>query len=240
MKNTSNKYTVYKHTFPNNKVYIGITSRKCSDRWGRNGNGYKPKKENTNRIYKAIQKYGWDNIKHEILFTNLSKKEACQKEIELIKQYKSNQREFGYNISTGGECSSKGMHHSLQTRKRIGEFSKLRKGKNHPNYGKIMSDEQKLKISEALKGEKSYWYGKQLPIETRKKLSQSHIGLQRGAKNPHSKCVINIDTKKVFPTLTEAANSVGRSVGAITLCCKGFTRSCGGYHWEYVKEGDNL
>lgn len=32
-------YSVYKHTCPNNKVYIGITSRKPEKRW-KNGYGY--------------------------------------------------------------------------------------------------------------------------------------------------------------------------------------------------------
>lgn len=30
-------YYVYKHTFPNNKVYIGITCRTLEERWGKNG-----------------------------------------------------------------------------------------------------------------------------------------------------------------------------------------------------------
>lgn len=92
----SRLYYVYKHTTPCGKVYIGITGRNPSIRWA-NGKGY-------NRAYfkNAIEKYGWDNIKHEILFDSLTKEEAEQKEIELIAEYKSNQREYGYNISVGG------------------------------------------------------------------------------------------------------------------------------------------
>ena len=33
-------YYVYKHTFPNNKVYIGITKQKPIRRW-KNGTNYK-------------------------------------------------------------------------------------------------------------------------------------------------------------------------------------------------------
>ena len=80
-------YTVYKHTTPSNKVCIGITSKDPKIRWyGRYRNNY--------HFSKAIDKYGWENIKHEILYSGLSKDEAEQKEIELIKQYKSNQRDF--------------------------------------------------------------------------------------------------------------------------------------------------
>ena len=35
-----NNYIVYKHTTPNNKMYIGITMQNVNRRW-RNGDGYK-------------------------------------------------------------------------------------------------------------------------------------------------------------------------------------------------------
>ena len=54
-------YSVYKHTFPNGKVYIGITSQKPEDRWSK-GKGY----QRQPLIYNAINKYGWDNIVHKI------------------------------------------------------------------------------------------------------------------------------------------------------------------------------
>lgn len=98
-------YYVYKHTFPNGKVYIGITSLKPEYRWN-NGKGYlkktKDDKYDQPLIAYAINKYGWDNIEHEILFKGLSKKAAELKEIELISQYKSDNREFGYNLEKGG------------------------------------------------------------------------------------------------------------------------------------------
>ena len=93
-------YCVYKHTCPNGKVYIGITSGNPLKRWA-NGKGYE-----NQYFYRAILKYGWDNIKHEILYTDFSKEEACEKEIELIALYKSNQRECGYNVNDGGYIQS--------------------------------------------------------------------------------------------------------------------------------------
>lgn len=98
-------FSVYKHTLPNKKIYIGITSKKPIYRWN-NGKGYK----NQSLFYRAILKYGWDNIKHEILFTGLSEREACEKEIELIAKYKSNDRKFGYNISNGGGKTACGVN----------------------------------------------------------------------------------------------------------------------------------
>ena len=81
---TENNYCVYMHVNKiNDKKYIGITKNKPEDRW-QNGHGYKRQ-----IFYKAIQKYGWDNFDHIILFENLSEEEACKKEIELISLHKS-------------------------------------------------------------------------------------------------------------------------------------------------------
>lgn len=89
-------FKVYMHIFPNNKVYIGITNQTLNRRW-RNGYGYKGQ-----IVYDAILKYGWSNIKHRVLFDNLSKEEAEQKEIELIKLFNSTSHKNGYNVETGG------------------------------------------------------------------------------------------------------------------------------------------
>lgn len=128
-------WSIYKHTCPNGKVYIGITSYdNVNLRWA-NGKGYKHNAHFSN----AVKKYGWSNIEHEILFDGLTKKEACQKEIELIAFYKSNDTKYGYNQSTGGECSTIGVHWSKEQRMRMSE---AHKGKKHSEETK-----QKLKGS---------------------------------------------------------------------------------------------
>lgn len=170
-----NNYCVYKHTSPSGKVYIGITSQEPERRW-QNGFGYHHNKHFTN----AINQYGWENFTHEILFTNLSKEEACQKEIELIEFYKSNQREFGYNNSHGGEINVD-YHWSDEQKEKL---SKAKKGSIPWNKGSKMSEETKRKISEVMKGRKHTEEAKRKIIEskqniteeTRKKLSESHKG----------------------------------------------------------------
>lgn len=127
-----NNYLVYKHTCPNGKTYIGITKSGTYVRW-KFGKGYIKQK----LFYKAIQKYGWNNIKHEVIYENLSKEEACEKEIELICYYKSNQREFGYNLTSGGET---------------GELNKEVKAKISKSLiGHKLSDGTKEKIRNTLK-----------------------------------------------------------------------------------------
>lgn len=96
------------HTSPSNKRHIGITSQKPERRWRKDGNGYK------DHLYfwRAIQKYGWNNFNHDILFDNLTQEEAEQKEVELIAYYNSNNVNYGYNMSVGRESGLKGYKYS--------------------------------------------------------------------------------------------------------------------------------
>lgn len=96
MKSGENRQTwcVYMHTFPNQKRYIGITCMQPTRRWGKDGRGYKGQSV----IWNAIQEFGWENIRHEIMFYYLTENEAKQKEEELIMEYNTTSEECGYNV----------------------------------------------------------------------------------------------------------------------------------------------
>ena len=156
-------YTVYMHTSPSGKRYIGITSTSVERRW-LNGRGY-----STQMFYRAVLKYGWDNIIHEILYTNLTKEEAERMEIELIVYYKSNQPDFGYNIANGGNCAESIAE---ETRQKLSEAHK----------GKIPSEETRKKLSKATSGVNNPFYGKKHTDETKQKLREIHLGLESKLK----------------------------------------------------------
>ena len=144
-----NNYKVYIHIFPNNKVYIGVTGQKdVKTRWN-SGYGYKNNQYMTN----AIMKYGWDNVIHKILYTNLKKEEAEEIEIKLIKEYKADNKRYGYNIEYGGCHNGKT---SEITRKRISEANKGKHNSPKTEFKKghitIITEEIKQKISEKTKG----------------------------------------------------------------------------------------
>lgn len=86
------------HTSPSGKRYVGITSKQPHLRWGKNGNNY----YYNDHFTRAINKYGWDNFKHEILFNNLTAEEASKIEIELIRKYNLTDENYGYNHNNGG------------------------------------------------------------------------------------------------------------------------------------------
>lgn len=108
------KYTLYMHRNKvNNKVYIGITKQSLSRRF-RHGEGY----IHCPHFYAAIQKYGWENFETSIILTELSKDEAKNKEIEYIAKYKSNNSQYGYNISKGGNIICDGKEAAILNKKR--------------------------------------------------------------------------------------------------------------------------
>lgn len=94
IKKTPKKYTVYKHVFPDGKVYVGKTGQALRDRW-KNGSGY-----NGTLVGEAIDIYGWENVRHYILFESSDKQLVDKVEAALIHTYRSNYNKYGYNGST--------------------------------------------------------------------------------------------------------------------------------------------
>lgn len=90
--------------------------------------------------------------------------------------------------------------------------------------------------SELQKGENHYMYGKHHTEEAKKKMSKSHIGIQKGSKNPKAKKVKCIETGKIFYCIRDAEEFLGtKGHGNISSCCKGKRKKAYGYHWEYVE-----
>ena len=180
------------------------------------------------KIWNAIQKYGWENVNHEILLDNLSKEEAEQKEIELIAFYNSTDDDYGYNISNGGNSPSV----TLEIREKI---SLSRTGKNYgyigeyaPMYGKHHSAEAKHKISKATTGENNPFYGKHHSDESRK--------YQRDIRKDISKSVIQKDLDgniiNKFQSIHYASKCTGVNRQCISFCVKGTYKTAGGFIWE--------
>lgn len=124
------KWCVYIHTSPSNKAYIGITGRKPEERWGKNGYHYK----NNKYFWRAIQKHGWCNFKHEIFADNLTKEQACFIEIKLIALFETQNPKYGYNIASGGEANSFKL--SEETKKKLSQARiGMYQGEKNSMYG---------------------------------------------------------------------------------------------------------
>lgn len=92
----------------NKKSYIGITND-INERFNYHRTRYDKitKKEYIEKpLYKAFRKYGIENFKFIVLYKNLSIERAKEKEIELIRKFKTLTHENGYNVTKGGDWRS--------------------------------------------------------------------------------------------------------------------------------------
>ena len=184
-----NCYTVYVHISPSGKRYYGLTCQQVKKRW-LNGMGY----IKNEHFYRAIQKYGWDAFKHEIVAEGLTREEACALEESLIAEHHTQDYRFGYNISAGGEAN------------RLAQSSKDKI--SEANKGKVRTEEMKRKMSEMRMGHPSSLKGGTLSEEHKKKISES----LRGKPHPHKE----IDTNKI------AVVCNGIDYDSITNCAKAY------------------
>ena len=212
-------YCVYCHINKiNGKRYIGITCKKPERRWA-NGYGYK----DSPRFWNAIQKYGWDNFCHNILFDGLTREQACQMEVYLISRFMTRDERFGYNISMGGD----GTPGVLKTQEQRKQMSNAHKGIKQ-------TEEAKAKISKTQKG-------RVFTEEHRKKLSiaakkRNNLALLR---EKQKKIVFCFESGKIYPSIREAAKELGVSAGNIIAVCKGERKQTGGYHFRYAEKEEN-
>lgn len=242
-------YKVYKHTLPmsvsdkeNDMVYIGITSQENPwDRWG----VHKAHYEYNEHFSRAISKYSWKNFLHEVLYDDLTKEEAEQKEIELIAYYNSTNDKFGYNKANGGSSVGK---HTEETKNILSKKAKKRfeNPENNPMYGKHHSEETKRKISEKATG-------RGRSEESKQKMSMQRTGVNnimygqthtKEAKakiaKATSKPVRCIETGVVYPSALEAKRQIGADNSVINRCINGKAAYAGKLpdgtrlHWEYA------
>ena len=249
--NDERKYCVYRHVFPNGKCYIGITSQKLKRRWRNNGEGYKITKKNGEYyqplMARAINKYGWENVKHEILFDGLNLEEASRIEQICILLFRSTDIRFGYNLTSGGE------HYvpNKVTREKLSQVLKGRRLKPDCLKPVICIELNKIwdgivdasketnimhqLISHACSGKCKtiggyHWiYVEDFSIENiKRKLMKKDDDRQVS--------VVCIETGNVYEKILDATNDMDINFVSISRCLSGKCKTAGGYHWRKATE----
>lgn len=200
------QWKVYVHTNKiNGKRYVGVTSKaKPEHRWN-SGRGYK---ENSH-FYSAVEKYGWDQFEHTILFDNLTEDEAKDTEKRLISEWNTQDPSHGYNMTSGGD-GTPGCHPSDETRAKLSN-ARLREN---------LSEETLRRRSEGLKGRK-------FSEEHKRKISD-------GNSKPISMFTKDSDFIRTFKSARDAEVELGISHSHISQCCHGQRQSAGGYRWVFA------
>jgi len=210
--------SVYIHTIiDNNKKYVGQTIGKPEVRWGSKGHRYKGQ-----LFYNAIQKYGWENITHEV-YENLTQEEADEMERRLIKEYKTTEREYGYNIALGGKDGAPA----------IGERNAMSR--------KVICIETGAIYQSASICAKEYG------VHTSSLQESLYNGY--AVKNMHFKYIDDDDyvinnrrrgygvickeTGETWPSVKDCANSLGVKPSAVNKYCRGVINSSNGLHYEH-------
>ena len=232
------------YTFPNDKKYIGATTRPLHIRQGSYESGWSKYRRCT-LVWKAIQEFGVDNIKQTILFSGkISDKEAAELEKYYIALYKTNANRYnpsyGYNLRDGGDGT----------------------GEKH------LTEERRKFLAEQMRGLALKHKGKKPSAETRRRQSVAKLGTKRGPLSEETKRKIGLanslemisdverkhrsDSKKepvlainpqtgeqlFFNSGEEAADYFGVRSSAVSRWINGTRNPSNGYKFEKVRKDD--
>ena len=218
-------------------------------------------------LKRAINKYGKDNFKREILYISKDYQENNQKEKEFIKKYNAVQDRNFYNISEGGDGGDIFHLLPIKQQEKIRENTRKRtSGENNPRYGIHLSEETKEKIrqnrntnymktekyrktmSEAIKGERNGMYGKKHSEVSKIKMSEAKKGKKLGKENGNAKGISAYQDEKMtklikhFDTIQEALIWIGTKptdYSGISRRMK-LNKPYKGYYWKKESVETNI
>lgn len=204
-------FSIYKITCTiNNKVYIGQTSGTLKHRFYQHVN----KESGCIKLKRAIEKYGKENFTIEEIDIASDKETALQKEAHYIKQYKSNNIKYGYNILANGYSSySTKKVYCIETKETFETVLLAAKVMNVcPSF-----------MAAVCRGNKSTVRGLHFTY---------CYDIEREPYN--AKKIICVETGKVFNSLIDASRVICKDSSALSVALKKPHRTCGGFHWKYL------
>lgn len=235
-------YTLYVHVIPKeitsydyDKYYVGITMRNPWVRWGHNGHGY-----HGGQLFRdKVDKYGFENMKHQIIKTNLTKIDAGILEQFFIRALKSHvSQKHGYNTSWGGFYFTHKTNKSYE-RKGYGNMvpvvclntgEKFKSLSDATRYYHIGSPSQIRQVCIGKSqyagvdenGNKLVWMFEKDYNNTAVEIIKQIINFPKptGIAN----IIICINNHKLFSSAEQAASYCNGSSNIINKCCKTFSK----------------
>lgn len=220
---------IYKYTSPSGKSYIGQTTVSLKQRAAFNGEGYKQ----CSLFYKAILKYGFNNMKSEIL-------ESFEEEDQKILINKLNEAEYyyikknntlapnGYNLREGGDNTNYSEEAII-----------CKHGSEHFNYRKDIDD---------ISLKNYYLQGKTLReisnitgfslLTIKRHLIDQGVFNEKKYNAPVIKYNKNMEIVKRWISASEAARDENKDPNSISRCCREKRRFYKGFTYRF--EGDEI
>lgn len=159
----------------NGKRYIGKTVYGLHKRKMEHLLAAKNNKENV-YFHLAIQKHGEHSFSWKILTHCENLKDLSLMEKYYIELFKSNQRDYGYNLTNGGE-GCEGYKHTDAMKMYLSELKKgMYVGCKNGMYGKTHSEKTREAHSLRMRGENHPFFGKKRSEQTRKKIGLGNKG----------------------------------------------------------------
>lgn len=194
---------IYKITnILNNKCYIGQTIKNLNHRINRHF--YNASIKINHPLYDSINKYGKESFLIEVLETCDSLDNLNLREIHYISLYKSTDRNFGYNLTSGG----KNCPMSEDTKQKIKEFQ----------LNRVRTSDDKFLNSKRFTGKKMTEKMREVlnKLNANKKLTPEHIeilrqsNLGRKASDLQRSTVANANRTRIHSDETRKKLSAGR------------------------------
>ena len=177
-------------------------------------------------IKQAINKYGIDNFKKEIICYCNNEEEL--KEMEKYHIKKEGTFSKGYNLTLGGE-GILGYKHTEDSIRKASD-SRKRYYEENPEMREKISEMAKKRV-----GKLNSFYGRKLSQEHIDKLTVSRVKAITGVNNPSAKSVICNETGVKYDLAQDAATAVGLKYSTTILkVCKNTRKSAGGFTWRYA------
>jgi len=222
-----------------NKKYIGITTLPVTTRWHTDGSGYK----NQKLFYRAINKYGWNNFEHIVLFSELPSNKAYELEKIFIGVFNTTNRTYGYNISSGGENISIGAYNIESMSTPVYQYTI--DGDFVNGYPSMMEAQRQTGISNSnicacCKGKHAYINGYRWRYTKCDKLEPLDIKryIYENVTKKSTKIVYQYNLKGeficAFDSVTEASKSTGTSSNSISTCGLEKRKQANGFMWSYI------
>ena len=177
-------------------------------------------------IKQAINKYGIDNFKKEIICYCNNEEEL--KEMEKYHIKKEGTFSKGYNLTLGGE-GILGYKHTEDSIRKASD-SRKRYYEENPEMREKISEMAKKRV-----GKLNPFYGRKLSQEHIDKLTVSRVKAITGVNNPSARSVICNETGVKYDLAQDAATAVGLKYSTTILkACKNIRKSAGGFTWRYA------